>query len=225
MTTISSAASASIIAPEVERVYHQSNLVGDWKGVWAKNHGQIEVKVLNIRGTDAQIEYTHDGHTERGTGQVDGATITYGNIIIGTKDGKTAALEFSAGGAPPQTAVLAKVPATTTDQSQQLVGMWSGSSSINGQSATFQVVSVNGRDAQVKLVVGNGNLQTGSATVSKNTIMFSGKAQFTATDSQNGKLVVQIGSKSYAMPVTKRNAAGTTTTSTGSTGSSVNRLA
>lgn len=223
MTTISSAANASIIAPDLERVYHQSNLVGDWKGIWTKNHGEIEFKVLNIRGPVAQVEYTHNGHTERGTGKVEGATITYGNVIIGTKNGKTAALEFSAGGTP-QTAVLAKVPATA-DQSQQLVGTWSGFSNADGQSATLQVVSVNGRDAQVKLVVGNGYLQTGSATVSKNTIMFSNKAQFTFTDSQHGNLVIQVGRKSYSMPVTKRNDSGTAASSTGSGGSSVNKLA
>ncbi len=215
MTTISSAG-ANAIAPEVERVYHQSNLLGDWKGVWTNNRSQVEFKVLNIQGPNAQVEYTHNGRTERGTAQVDGGTITFGNVTIGTRDGQTAAFEFSAQGAT-QTAVLAKVPAVA-DQSQQLVGTWSGFSRTNGQSVTFTVVSVNGRDAQVKLAANNNPLVTGSATVSKNTVMLAGKAQFTAaSDGQTGNVMLQIGSKSYAIPVSRAK--------TPATSSSVNKTA
>jgi hypothetical protein len=216
MTTISSSTSANVIAPDVERVYHQSNLVGDWKGVWTNNHSQIEFKVLNIRGPDAQVEYTHNGRTERGTGQVDGDTVTFNNVTIATRNGQTAALEFAANGAK-QTAVLAKVPAAG-DQSQQLVGTWSGFSRTNGQSVTFQVVSVNGHDAQVKLAANNSPLVTGAATVSKNSVMLAGKGQFTmGADGQSGNVMLQIGSKSYAIPVAR---AKPTTSS-----SSVNKLA
>jgi len=217
MTTIQSGATNQI-SPFNERVYHQSNLVGDWRGVWTKNHQEGGWKGMNIRGTQAEGEYTHNGHSERGTGEVNGGTISFGNVTIGTRDGKTAAFEFSSNGAT-QTAVLAKVP-TPTDQSK-LVGTWSGFSNTNGQSVTFVVSSINGRDAQVKLAANGSSLQIGTATVSKNTVMFSGKAQFTSNDGQTGNVVVQIGRNSYSVPVTKKPPA----TTSASSSSSVNKLA
>jgi hypothetical protein len=115
MAAITTIPSGSQISPATERMYHQSNLIGDWKGVWSsKDHQQVEFKVVNIRGAKAQVEYTHNGHTERGLADVDGATITFGDVTIGTKDGKNAALEFSAGGAT-KSAILAKVD-TSADQ-------------------------------------------------------------------------------------------------------------
>jgi hypothetical protein len=117
MTTISP--STSQISPVSERVYHQSNLLGDWKGTWKNTSRPVEFKVINIRGDKAQIEYTHDGHTERGLADVSGATITFGNVTIGTRNGSVAAFEFSAGGAT-QTAILNK-QASTADQNK-LVG-------------------------------------------------------------------------------------------------------
>ena len=76
----------SQISPANERVYHQSNLLGDWKGSFSKNHQPIELKVVSINGQSAQVEYTHNGHTERGTGTVDGSTVSFGNITIGTRN-------------------------------------------------------------------------------------------------------------------------------------------
>src|SRR5215469_625519 len=172
MTAIATIPKGSQISPATERVYHQSNLIGDWKGSWQKNGRPVEVKVVNIRGSTAQIEYTHDGHTERGTGSVDGATISYGNITIGTKNGSVAALEFSSGTAK-MTAVLNK-QASGTDQSK-LVGTWTGFSKSNGQSAFFQVVSVDGRDAQVRFTANGGQVQQGDGIVYQNTVMFGSK--------------------------------------------------
>ncbi len=210
MTTISN--STSQISPATERVYHQSNLLGDWKGTWTKNGQPLEFKVINIRGSTAQVEYTHNGHTERGTAQVDGATISFGDVTIGTKDGQNAALEFSVGTAK-QSAILQK-QAATTDQSN-LVGSWSGYSSANGQSAFFQVKSVNGRDAVVTYTA-NGMTQQGTGTVYKNTVMF-GKAQITSNDGQTGNVILQVGRNSYSIPVTKQKPA--------SSSSSVNKVA
>src|SRR6185312_5134489 len=119
MTTISP--TASRISPATERVYHQSNLLGDWKGTWKNSSSPVEFKVVNIRGSKAQVEYTHNGHTERGLADVNGSTITFGNVTIGTRNGQKAVLEFSAGGAK-WTAVLDK-QASTADQSK-LVGSW-----------------------------------------------------------------------------------------------------
>src|ERR1700733_11684578 len=105
---------SSQISPANERVYHQSNLLGDWKGTFSKNHQPIEVKVVSINGQSAQVEYNHNGHTDRGTGTVDGSTVSFGNITIGTRNGTNAALEFSFGTAK-MTATLTKT-ATPADQ-------------------------------------------------------------------------------------------------------------
>jgi hypothetical protein len=140
MTTISS--STSQISPATERVYHQSNLLGDWKGTWANSGSSVEFKVVNIRGAKAQVEYTHDGHTERGLADVNGATITFGNVTIATRNGSVAAFEFSVAGAK-KTATLDK-QAATADQSK-LVGTWNGFSTSNGKSISFTVKSVDGR--------------------------------------------------------------------------------
>ena len=186
MTAISTIPKGSQISPATERVYHQSNLIGDWKGTWKTNGRPVEVKVDNIRGSTAQIEYTHDGHTERGIGTVDGATISYGNITIGTKNGSVAALEFSAGTSK-MDAVLNK-QTSTADQSK-LVGSWSGTGS--GQSAFFQVLSVDGKDAQVRFTANGATIQSGDGiTVGQNTVTFGSKATFTTSDGQDRKSVV-----------------------------------
>ena len=215
MAAVTTIPSGSQIAPATERVYHQSNLIGDWKGTWKNNSRPVEFKVINIRGSTAQVEYTHDGRTERGTASVDGGTISFGNVTIGTKNGKVAALEFSSGTAK-QTAVLGK-QAAPTDQNK-LVGSWSGFSRSNGQSAFFQVVSVDGRDAQVRFSANGGAIQSGDAIVSGNAVMFGATAQFTSNDGLNGNVVFKVGHNTYSVPVTKSKTAGTSS-------SSVNKLA
>ena len=196
MTTISS--STSQISPATVRVYHQRNLLGDWKGTWKNSASPVEFKVINIRGDKAQVEYTHDGHTERGLADVNGATITFGNVTIATRNGSVAAFEFSIAGAE-KTATLNK-QAATADQNK-LVGTWNGFSTSNGKGASFTVKSVDGRDAVVSWTV-DGVAHAGTGTVYKNTVMF-GKAQVTSDDGKRGTVVLQVGSKSYAIPVTK----------------------
>jgi hypothetical protein len=217
MTTIQSS-TKSQISPATERVYHQSNLLGSWKGTWSKNHQDVEFKVVNIRGSQAQVEYTHNGHTERGLAEVDGATITFGNVTIGTKNGQTAALEFSSGGAK-MSAILSKQASDTPQD--KLVGSWSGYSRDNGQSAYFQVVSIDGKDAQVRFSANGGTIQSGSGAVYKNTVMLGGKAQITSDDGQTGNVVIQVGRKTYSVPVTKSKIANASSSSS----SSVNKLA
>ena len=196
MTTISP--TTSQISPATERVYHQSNLLGDWKGTWTNSSSPVEFKVVNIRGDKAQIEYTHDGHTERGLGDVNGATITFGNVTIGTRNGSVAAFEFSVGGAT-KTAILNKQDATV-DQNK-LVGTWNGFSTSSGKSISFTVKAVDGRDAVVSWTV-NGIAHQGSGAVLKNTVMF-GKAQVTSDDGKTGTAVLLVGNTSYPIPVTK----------------------
>lgn len=211
----------SQISPATERVYHQTNLIGDWKGTWKNSSSPVEFKVVNIRGSQATVEYTHDGHTERGIGSVDGATVSFGNVTIGTKNGSVAALEFSSGTARKQ-AVLNK-EAAQTDQNK-LVGSWSGFSKENGQSAFFQVVSVDGRDAQVRFTANGGQIQSGDGIVSGDAVMFGSKAQFSSKDGTNGTIIFKSGIKTYSVPVTRMKTPAASTTSATSS-NTVNKLA
>jgi hypothetical protein len=204
MTAITSSQGGNQISPANERLYHQSNLVGDWKGLWSKNHQPVEFKVVNIRGNTAQVEYTHNGHTERGTASVNGGTIAYGNVTIGTRDGKTAAIEFSFGTAK-MTGVLAKA-AAPADQNK-LVGTWTGASATTG--ASVQVLSINGRDAQVKSTI-NGVSQQGIGTVYKNTVML-GKSQFSSNDGVNGTVTYQVGHQTLSLAVRRYTPPSTST--------------
>jgi hypothetical protein len=219
MTSIgSSTQPLNQISPVNERIYHQSNLLGDWKGTWSGNHQPVEFKVVSIQGDNAQVEYTHNGHTERGTANVNGATITFGDVTIGTRNGTQAALEFAVGTAK-QTAVLTKT-AAPVDQNK-LVGNWIGSSVANGQTATFRVLSINGRNAQVQYTV-NGNTMTGIGDLYKNTVNL-GKVQITSNDGVQGTVTFPVGRSTLTVPVKKFT---TPASSTGNgSASSVNKLA
>ncbi|MCK1390555.1 hypothetical protein [Bradyrhizobium sp. 1] len=196
MAVISS--STSQISPANERMYHQSTLVGDWKGNWAGNNQPVGFKVVNIRGARAQVEYTHNGHTERGFGQVSGSLITFGNITVGTKDGKNLVL-LSSAGAGKQTASLEKQALPASDSN--LMGSWGGYSSDNGKSASFRVLAINGKEATVSVTT-DGITRQGTGYVYKNVIMF-GQSQIATDDGQNGKIIYQVGTKSFSVPVTK----------------------
>ncbi|MFT4115911.1 hypothetical protein [Bradyrhizobium sp.] len=190
--------STSQISPAMERVYHQSNLLGEWKGTWAANNQPVGFKVVNIRGSRAQVEYTHNGRTERGFGQVDGATISFGAVTIGTKNGKNAVLLFSAGGGKASASLEKQAPAASDSR---LMGSWGGYSSENGKSASFRVLSVNGKEAQVSVTT-DGITRQGTGIVYNNVIMF-GQAQIATDDGKNGKIIYQVGTKSFMVPVTK----------------------
>jgi len=196
MAVISS--STSQISPANERVYHQSALLGEWKGNWAGNNQPVSFKVVNIRGARAQVEYTHNGRTERGFGQINGALITFGTVTVGTKDGKNLVL-LSSVGAGKQTASLEKQAPPASDS--RLMGSWGGYSADNGKSASFRVLGVNGKEAQVSVTT-DGITRQGTGIVYKNVIMF-GQAQIATDDGQNGKIIYQVGSKSFMVPVTK----------------------
>lgn len=186
--------STSQISPANERVYHQSALLGEWKGTWAGNNQPVSFKVVNIRGARAQVEYTHNGRTERGFGQISGALLTFGTVTVGTKDGKNLVLLSSAGGGK-QTATLEKQAPPASDS------RLTGYSSDNGKSASFKVLSVNGNEAQVSVTT-DGITRQGTGIVYKNVIMF-GQSQIATNDGQNGKIIYQVGSKSFMVPVTK----------------------
>ena len=199
---IAAVQSANQISPASERAYHQSNLIGDWTGTWSKTHQPVEFKVLNIRGNKAQVEYTHNGRTERGYGTVNGSAITYGNVTIATRDGKTAAMQ-SLVGKIEMTGVLNKSAAPAADQNK-LVGIWNSDASTPGQSASFQVRAISGRDAQVTYTV-NGQTQQGIGTVYGNAVMF-GKMQVSSDDGLNGKVIYPVGSQTLSLSVKKNTA-------------------
>ncbi len=182
----------------MERMYHQSNLLGEWKGTWTANNQTVSFKVVNIRGSQAVVEYTHNGRTERGIGTVNGSTIDFGSVTLGTKNGKKAVLLFSAGGGK-ATALLDK-QSPAADQSN-LTGSWAGYSANNGKSASFRVLSVSGNEAQVSVTT-DGITRQGTGIVYKNVIMF-GQSQISTDDGKNGKVIYQIGNKSYMVPVSK----------------------
>jgi hypothetical protein len=108
-------------------------------------------------------------------------------------------LLFSAGGAGKQTATLAKQAPPASDS--RLMGSWGGYSSDNGKSASFRVLAVNGNEAQVSVTT-DGITRQGTGIVYKNVIMF-GQSQIATDDGQNGKIIYQVGNKSFMVPVTK----------------------
>lgn len=206
------------ISPANERLYGLSRLVGEWKGKWAGNGQDVGFKVVNIRGATAQVEYTHHGRTERGLATVKGGTLTFGNVTIGSKDGKTAALVFSAGGGKASAYLQKQQPA---GEANMLVGSWGGSSDDTQGTSSFRVLSVDGKEAKVRTTI-NGITREGTGIVYKNVIMF-GQAQLSTQDGKKGTIIVQSGLRSFAVPATKyppADAAATGTTSTG-----VNKLA
>ncbi len=88
----------SQISPATERVYHQTNLIGDWKGTWKNSSSPVEFKVVNIRGSQATAEYTHVGHTERGIGIVSGDAVMFGSKAqFSSKDGTNGTIIFKSG--------------------------------------------------------------------------------------------------------------------------------
>ena len=197
MSTIASTQGASRISPVNEKLYHQSNLLGDWKGSFSNNNQAIEFKVVSITGDTAQIEYSHNGHKEVGTANVDKNTITYGNVTIATRDGQQGALEFSFGTVR-QAAVIDKVATPAADQNP-LVGSWIGSTET--QSASFQVLSISGRDAQVRYTI-NGQSSTGVGDVVNNAVIF-GKVLLSVADGLNGKLTFPGPGQTLSLDVTK----------------------
>ena len=201
MSAVAATPSASRILPVNERLYHQSNLLGNWKGSFKKTNQAVEFDVLSINGNTAQVTYTHNGHTERGTATVSQNSISFGNVTIATRDGKQAAFEFAF--QPPgqisesgvQTAVLAKDPTA----GNALVGSWTGATVDH--SASFTVVSINGRNAQVKFNI-DGKSGQGVGDVDQNAILF-GKVAFTNIDGKNGKVTFQSGHQTFSLPVQK----------------------
>ena len=191
MSTI--AASASHINPVNEKLYRQSNLLGDWKGTTKQNHAAVEFKVISINGSTAQVEYTHNGRTERGTATVSQNSISFGNVTIATRNGTQAAFEFAyqpsgqLAATGTQTAILSKDTSAATTDANPLVGSWTGATADH--SASFTVSSIDGRDAQVRYAV-DGRSGQGTGDVTKNSVLF-GSVAFKNIDGTNGTVTYQ----------------------------------
>jgi hypothetical protein len=199
------AGSTSHINPVNEKVYHQSNLLGDWKGNFKKTNQAVEFKVVSINGNSAQVEYTHNGHTERGTATVDKNTISFGNVTIATRNGTQAAFEFDfqpngqLASTGTQTAVLSKDAAASAD-TNPLLGSWTGATTDH--TASFTVSSINGRDAQVKFIV-DGRSGQGTGDVNKNSVLL-GSVAFKNIDGKHGTVTYQTYQhQTITLPVTK----------------------
>jgi hypothetical protein len=211
-TSANAASSAAVIATgsqiskQNEAVYHQSNLLGTWTGTWSNSKQPITFKVLKISGSTAEIEYTHNGKTEKGQATVSQNIVTYGDITIGTRNGTNGAIEFAAGNIK-QTGVLTKstdANAATADPTH-LVGSWSGLTA-SGNAANFKVNSVTGTSADLTYTV-NGITRKGTGTynASDHVISFSG-AQLRSTDGTDGNVTFTSIGKTYSVPVKKASA-------------------
>lgn len=205
MSSISATIPAgSQISPANERVWHQSNLIGDWKGTTKQNNQPVEVKVLSINGSTAQVQYIHNGRTERGTGTVSQNSITFGNVTIATRNGTQAAFEFAyqpqgqLATTGTQTAILTKA-ADPTANANPLLGSWTGATASS--SASFQITSINGRNAQVKYSF-DGQSGQGVGDIVGNAVLL-GKIQFSNIDGQNGKVTFQSGHQTIQLAVQK----------------------
>ncbi|HLJ01357.1 MAG TPA: hypothetical protein VKT76_16730 [Bradyrhizobium sp.] len=198
------AATTSRITPLNEKLYHQSNLLGDWKGSFNKTNQPVDFKVLSINGSTAQVTYTHNGQTERGTATVSQNSITFGNVTIATRNGQQAAFEFAfqpAGQLAPlgtQTAILNKT-ADPTAPTNPLVGAFTGADADH--SVSFQVTAINGRDAQVTYVI-DGNSGQGTGDVDGNAVLLN-RVQFSNIDGTNGKVTFQSNGQTFSIPVSR----------------------
>jgi hypothetical protein len=194
---------ASRITPLNEKLYHQSNLLGDWKGSFKQTHQPIEFKVLSINGDTAKVEYTHNGYTERGIATVSQNAITYNNVAIATRNGQQAGFEWSfkpqgqLAASGTQTAVLDKVAAPASD-SNPLVGAWTGADVSH--SISFQVTAINGRDAQVKYSI-DGSSGQGVGDVTGNSVLLRNIQFASSGGGATGTVTFQSGKQTISLPV------------------------
>jgi len=204
-------ASGSQISKQNETLYHESNLIGTWKGTWTNSKQPITCKVLKITGDTAEIEYDHNGKVEKGQASVSKNIITYGDISIGTKNGTKGAIEFAVGTIK-QTGTLTKAAAdsqTQTDPSK-LVGSWSGLTA-SGNAASFTVKSVTGNTAVVTYAV-NGITRSGTAhyDATNHVISYEG-AQIRSADGSSGDVTFTSLGNTYSVPVKKASKTTSTT--------------
>lgn len=92
--------------------------------------------------------------------------------------------------------MLSKTAPSASD-ANSLQGSWTGAT--DKHSASFQVISINGRDAQVKYNIDGTNGQ-GVGDIVKNAVLLS-KVQFSSTDGLNGKVTFQSGKQTISLPV------------------------
>ena len=218
ISSIPAVPAGSQISKVDQALYHQSNLIGDWKGSWTKNGQAVELDVVSIKNGTATVNYTHNGYTERGTATVSQNTITYGDVTLGTRDGTKAALEFAAGTAT-QSAILTK--STSTANQNPLVGNWIGSTASG--SVAIQVKSITGNSAQIQYSI-LGQTGQGTGNVYAHAVDL-GNVLISSTDGVHATVTYKVGQQTLSLAVKKFTPPTTTTgTSTAST-TSVDQLA
>jgi hypothetical protein len=219
ISSVPAVPAGSQISPVDQVLYHQSNLIGDWKGSWTKTGGAIELDVVSINNGLATVKYTHNGYTERGTATVSQNTITYGDVTLGTRDGQNAALEFAAGTAT-QSAILTK-SASTANQNP-LAGNWIGSNATG--SVAIEVQSISGRNAQIQYSI-MGQTGQGTGDVYAHAVDL-GNVLVSSTDGVTGTVTYTVGQQTLSLAIKKYTPPTTTTSSSSATStSSVNLLA
>jgi hypothetical protein len=90
----------------------QNKLVATWIGSSVTD--SVAVRVLSINGRDAQVQYTVDGHTMQGTGDVYKNTVTLGKVVISSDDGVHGTVIFPVGRSTLSLAVTKYVPKTAS---------------------------------------------------------------------------------------------------------------
>lgn len=181
----SSVPAGSQISPANERLYHQSNLIGDWKGSYSKLKGPVEFKVLSIKDGTAQVEYTHNGRTDRGTATVTKNQLTFQNVTVATRNGQKAVIQLDAS-VTKFNGVLDKDTTASKKPDGPLVGTWTGTDNKTGDVANFTVKSVNGKEADVSYTV-NGVTKKGTASVYQNVVRL-GNVQIIVNPDRTAKI-------------------------------------
>ena len=97
-----------------------------------------------------------------------------------------------------ETAILDKAAAPVVSQNE-LVGSWTGS--LGSHSASFQVLSIKGRDAQVRYNI-DGKSAQGVGDVVKNAVLF-GKVKFSSADGLNGAVIFPAGHDTISLALKK----------------------
>lgn len=206
----SSVPAGSQISPANERLYKQSNLIGDWKGSYTKLKQPVEFKILSIKGGTAQVEYTHNGHTDRGTATVDKNMVTFQNVTVATRNGQNAVIQLDAGSTK-FNGVLTKDTTSGKAPDGPLVGTWTGTNSATGDVASFTVKSVNGKEADVSYTV-NGITKSGTGSVYQNVVRLA-NAQVTVNPDGSGQISFTKLAQTFSIAAKKASTAQNSTLS------------
>ena len=204
MAAITSIPKGSQISPATERVYHQSNLIGDWKGTWQKN-----------RSPSSSRSSTSGAPAPRSN--IPMTDIPSGGSAASTAPPSSSATSRSA----PRT--VGRRAGIFLGHREEDRGPQQGGRAGRPEQAGRKLERLFERQRPERVLPGRVRRRPGcagqvhrqwrqpsspaTAIVYQNTVMFGSKAQFTTNDGQTGNVVFKIGNKSYSVPVTKNKPA------------------